>query len=65
MGKDKMKKEKKYTYQDVKEILCQACKHKVPDMWTIRANDTIIEHILNGQKVRCKAEVWRLREARQ
>jgi len=47
--------EYKFTYEEVKHILCEACKLNAP---TVLADG--FYHTINGKRVECLASGWRL-----
>lgn len=56
----KSKKKEVYSYQDVCEILCEACRLKIPmNTHTFNDGSYRIVHIVNGETLSCDASEWR------
>ena len=47
---------KLFTYEEVKEELCEACRLKIPDVW----DGLYITHFANGVAIPCAARIWRM-----
>ena len=56
--KETEKEERRYTYEEVKAILCDGCKFGVPDY---RSCGDAWYHTLNGEHFKCAANKWRER----
>ncbi len=61
MKKLKTKKPKaSYTYQQICELLCEACRFKLPiNTHVFEDKSYRIYHMVNGKDITCDAEAWR------
>jgi len=57
-----MNDELKFNYDEVKNILCEACRLKVPE--TYYGMTGVWTHHLNGKQFSCTATEWRNRATR-
>jgi len=56
----KKKKIRKFTYNEVSQLLCDCCRLGVPDIWTLLYSETKIHHVVGGTRIECQASKWRL-----
>jgi len=49
---------KRYTYEEVKKILCEACKAGLPFRKGVSRTRTYIVHVCNKEVIDCTAETW-------
>lgn len=53
---------KLYTYEEVKAVLCEACKLQIPSAVqtsTTPGGDPWHYHTVNGERISCLANAWR------
>lgn len=48
-----------YTYQEVLECICPACRDNVPSVWVITTSGTFIYHVVDGVQFTCHADRFR------
>lgn len=53
-------KQTKYTYNEVRDMLCECCQRGIPDIWCMNITNTQIYHVIAGVKIECMASDWRL-----
>lgn len=50
-----------FSYDEVCDILCEACRLKIPDVFVGTTSDAIeIYHSINGVRIDCAARSWRI-----
>lgn len=49
-----------FTFEEVKNELCDACRLNIPDSWNVGIARTDITHHINGIDIPCGATKWRI-----
>ncbi len=49
-----------YTYDDVRAVLCEACRLKISDLSVSESDGLKHYHPINGRRIECLASTWRV-----